>query len=178
MRVATGNGLRPQIWEEFQSRFGIKQIGEFYGSTEGTASIINIDSTPGSCGFVSEIAPAAYPVVIFKVDPDTGELVRGADGLAVRTKPGEVGQIVGKSIKGSFFLLIFLFLCYMQNPSHVSTAFSMLLSWWGSILQGGWGFRQTTNWSLKLTCWLFSTPCLRVGCIIWQRVPGSDLFHY
>lgn len=109
MRVATGNGLRPQIWEEFQSRFGIKQIGEFYGSTEGTASIINIDSTPGSCGFVSEIAPAAYPVVIFKVDPDTGELVRGADGLAVRTKPGEVGQIVGKSIKGSFFLLIFYF---------------------------------------------------------------------
>lgn len=100
VRLALGNGLRPQIWEEFQSRFGIKQIGEFYGSTEGTASIINIDSKTGACGFVSEIAPAVYPVVIFKVDPETGELVRGADGLGVRTKPGEVGQIVGKSIRG------------------------------------------------------------------------------
>jgi len=39
-------------------------------------------------------------VVIFKVDPETGELVRGSDGLAKRTKPGEVGQIVGKSLKG------------------------------------------------------------------------------
>jgi len=100
VRLATGNGLRPQIWEEFQTRFGIKEIGEFYGSTEGTASIINIDSTRGACGFVSEIFPAAYPVVIFKVDPETGELVRGSDGLAKRTKPGEVGQIVGKSLKG------------------------------------------------------------------------------
>ena len=106
VRLAVGNGLRPQIWEEFQSRFGIKEIGEFYGSTEGTASIINIDSTPGSCGFVSEIAPAVYPVVIFKVDPDTGELVRGADGLALRTQPGEVGQIVGKSIQGILFRLV------------------------------------------------------------------------
>lgn len=100
LRLAIGNGLRPQIWKEFQTRFGIKQIGEFYGSTEGTASIVNIDNTPGACGFVSEIAPAICPVVIVKVDPDTGVLVRGADGLAIRTKPGEVGQIVGKSLKG------------------------------------------------------------------------------
>ena len=61
---------------------------------------MNIDNTPGACGFVSEIAPAICPVVIVKVDPDTGVLVRGADGLAIRTKPGEVGQIVGKSLKG------------------------------------------------------------------------------
>ena len=49
---------------------------------------------------MSEIFPAAYPVVILKVDPETGELVRGSDGLAKTTKPGEVGQIVGKIIKG------------------------------------------------------------------------------
>ena len=110
VRLALGNGLRPQIWEEFQSRFGIKQIGEFYGSTEGTASIINIDSKTGACGFVSEIAPAVYPVVIFKVDPETGKLVRGADGLGVRTKPGEIGQIVGKSIRGILVSLVVVLL--------------------------------------------------------------------
>ena len=104
VRLAIGNGLRPQIWKEFQTRFGIEEIGEFYGSTEGTASVINIDSTPGACGFVSEILPSVYPVVIFKVDPETGELVRGPDGLAVRTKPGEVGQIVGKSSRGNYLV--------------------------------------------------------------------------
>ena len=50
--------------------------------------------------FVSEIAPSLHPVVIVKVDPDTGELVRGPNGLAVKTKVGEVGQIVGRGFKG------------------------------------------------------------------------------
>ena len=34
-----GNGLRPQIWKSFVTRFGIKQIAEFYGSTEGNSQI-------------------------------------------------------------------------------------------------------------------------------------------
>ena len=34
-----GNGLRPQIWNEFKERFGIERIGEFYGATEGNANI-------------------------------------------------------------------------------------------------------------------------------------------
>ena len=34
-----GNGLRPQIWEQFAKRFAIKRIGEFYGATEGHSSV-------------------------------------------------------------------------------------------------------------------------------------------
>jgi hypothetical protein len=30
---------RPQIWEEFVNRFNIKDISEFFGSTEGNANI-------------------------------------------------------------------------------------------------------------------------------------------
>ena len=30
VRLAVGNGLRPEIWDEFQSRFGIDRIVEFY----------------------------------------------------------------------------------------------------------------------------------------------------
>lgn len=37
--MAYGNGLRPQIWEQFQKRFGIARIGEFYGATEGNANM-------------------------------------------------------------------------------------------------------------------------------------------
>lgn len=39
VRVAFGNGLRPQIWKEFQARFGVERIGELYGATEGNANI-------------------------------------------------------------------------------------------------------------------------------------------
>ena len=39
VRVMFGNGLRPQIWNEFKERFGIKRIAEFYGATEGNANI-------------------------------------------------------------------------------------------------------------------------------------------
>src|SRR6185436_19569579 len=31
IRVAVGNGLRADVWPEFQSRFGIANIREFYG---------------------------------------------------------------------------------------------------------------------------------------------------
>ena len=39
VRLMYGNGLRPQIWETFVTRFGIKQIGEFYGATEGNSNL-------------------------------------------------------------------------------------------------------------------------------------------
>jgi len=39
VRLILGNGLRPQIWEEFTRRFNIKQVAEFYGATEGNANM-------------------------------------------------------------------------------------------------------------------------------------------
>lgn len=39
IRLMFGNGLRPTIWEDFQKRFSIPKICEFYGSTEGNANI-------------------------------------------------------------------------------------------------------------------------------------------
>ena len=38
VRVMFGNGLKPQIWPEFQKRFGVQQMGEFYGATEGNCN--------------------------------------------------------------------------------------------------------------------------------------------
>ena len=35
VRVAIGNGLRPDVWRPFRERFGIPVITEFYASTEG-----------------------------------------------------------------------------------------------------------------------------------------------
>lgn len=37
--------MRPQIWESFVKRFGVKQIGEFYGATEGNSNLGNLFMT-------------------------------------------------------------------------------------------------------------------------------------
>lgn len=96
VRVAVGNGLRPQIWKEFKSRFSIKQIAEFYGATEGNSNIVNMEQVPGSVGFTSRIAPWAYPISLIRVDEDTREVIRGPDGLCILAQPGEPGELVGK----------------------------------------------------------------------------------
>ncbi|KAJ3600266.1 hypothetical protein NHX12_031252 [Muraenolepis orangiensis] len=87
VRLAVGNGLRPNVWEAFTKRFAVRQIGEFYGATECNCSIV------GSCGFNSRILPNIYPIRLVKVDEDTMELVRGSQGLCV---PWEPGLLVGR----------------------------------------------------------------------------------
>jgi acyl-CoA synthetase (AMP-forming)/AMP-acid ligase II len=39
VRLMVGNGLRTAIWEPFVKRFGVKQIVELYGATEGNTNI-------------------------------------------------------------------------------------------------------------------------------------------
>lgn len=95
VRAATGNGLRKSIWEEFQKRFNIGLIGEFYGATEGNANMMNSVGRVGAVGFNSVLIPWVYPIKIVRVDEE-GNIMRGADGLASEAQPGEVGELVGK----------------------------------------------------------------------------------
>ncbi|KAI6224328.1 AMP-binding enzyme [Aphelenchoides fujianensis] len=105
IRLMYGNGLRPEIWAEFVERFGIKKIGEFYGSTEGNSNMVNIDSHIGSCGFIPTYPGVHkfYPLRLLKatrtrflqVDPETNELCRDANGLCIPCKPGDSGEMVG-----------------------------------------------------------------------------------
>lgn len=46
-----GNGLRADVWETFQQRFGPIRIWEFYGSTEGNSGLMNY---VGRCGAVGK----------------------------------------------------------------------------------------------------------------------------
>ncbi|XP_061707046.1 long-chain fatty acid transport protein 4-like [Cydia pomonella] len=96
VRTIFGNGMRPQIWNDFVTRFNIKHVAEFYGATEGNANIVNIDSKPGAIGFVSRIIPKVYPIAIIKVDQETGEPVRDANGLCQLAEPEEPGVFIGK----------------------------------------------------------------------------------
>lgn len=96
VRLAVGNGLRPAIWEEFSERFGVRQIGEFYGATECNCSIANMDGKVGACGFNSRILPHVYPIRLVKVNEDTMELQRDAQGLCIPCQTGEPGLLVGQ----------------------------------------------------------------------------------
>lgn len=105
VRLIFGNGFKPQIWNQFVSRFQVAQIGEFYGSTEGNSNLVNITNTPGSVGFIPRSLGFVYPVMLVKCDEE-GEPIRGSNGRCIRCKPGEPGVFIGKikkkSITGDF----------------------------------------------------------------------------
>ncbi|XP_046376251.2 long-chain fatty acid transport protein 4-like [Haliotis rufescens] len=101
VRLMYGNGLRPQIWADFQKRFGVKVMGEFYGATEGNCNIVNFENKVGAVGFTTRIAPFLYPVTLIRVDEDSGEPLRDRHGMCVHAQPGETGELVGKIVKGN-----------------------------------------------------------------------------
>ena len=95
LRLAVGNGLRPDVWPDFQKRFRIKEIMEFYGSTEGNVSLFNFDGKPGSIGRVPSWLKNQINIRLIALDPETGEPERGADGLCQLVATGEVGEAIG-----------------------------------------------------------------------------------
>jgi fatty-acyl-CoA synthase len=95
LRLAFGNGLRPEVWEEFQARFSVKRIMEFYGSTEGNVSMFNFDGQPGAIGRVPPYLRNNFAVRLVKFDVEAEAPVRGEDGLCLLCEPGEAGEAVG-----------------------------------------------------------------------------------
>jgi len=96
LRVAVGNGLRPEIWERFQTRFNIPKIVEFYGATEGNVTLFNFDGHTGSIGRVPFYAKSVIPVTLVQFDVEKEEPVRGPDGFCRPCEPGQVGEALGK----------------------------------------------------------------------------------
>jgi fatty-acyl-CoA synthase len=95
LRIACGNGLRPEVWERFQNRFKIPRIIEYYASTEGNFSLYNCEGRPGSIGKIPPFLAHRLPVALLRFDVETGEPRRNADGLCERCESNEVGEAVG-----------------------------------------------------------------------------------
>jgi fatty-acyl-CoA synthase len=96
LRVAIGNGLRPEIWPKFQARFNIPHIMEFYGATEGNVGMINYDGKVGAIGRVPWYARQIQKIRLIRYDLDAHQPVRGANGFCSETANGEVGEACGK----------------------------------------------------------------------------------
>ena len=95
VRLAFGNGLRPDVWTEFQERFAIGDILEFYGSTEGNVSMFNFDAHPGAIGRVPNYLRKRFSVRLVRFDVESEQPVRGENGLCIEAEPNEVGEAIG-----------------------------------------------------------------------------------
>lgn len=116
VRMAFGNGLRPDVWNRFKERFGIETIAEFYASTEGNAGSWNYSKNDFSKGAVGRNGVLGNIVVgslstIVELDWETERPRRDpVTGLCKKVKRGEPGEIlfkldaedISKSFQGYF----------------------------------------------------------------------------
>ena len=96
LRLAFGNGLRPDVWLDFQRRFAVPDILEFYGSTEGNVSLFNFDGKPGAIGRAPGFLKKQINFRLVRFDLDSEMPARGPDGLCQLVRPGEVGEAIGR----------------------------------------------------------------------------------
>lgn len=96
IRLACGNGLRPDVWEPFKNRFHIPKILEFYAATEGNVSLFNVEGEPGAIGRIPSYLAHRFPATLVKFDVEKGEPVRNEQGFCMRCAPNEVGEAIGQ----------------------------------------------------------------------------------
>jgi fatty-acyl-CoA synthase len=96
LRLAFGNGLRPDVWEQLVGRFAVPRVLEFYGSTEGNVSMFNFDGKLGAVGRVPDYLRWAFNIRLARFDVETETPVRGADGRCREAALGEPGECLGE----------------------------------------------------------------------------------
>jgi fatty-acyl-CoA synthase len=97
IRMACGNGLAPELWDGFKSRFCIPQIFEFYASTEGGVSLFNVQGKRGAIGHIPGYLRYRFSPALVVLDVEKGEPVRDAQGFCIRCGPNEAGEAIGKA---------------------------------------------------------------------------------
>jgi fatty-acyl-CoA synthase len=100
IRLACGNGLRPDVWTGFKDRFRIPRILEFYAATEGNVTLFNYEGKPGAIGRIPSFLAHRSPTALIRYDVEDGELLRDERGRCIRCHPGEVGEAIGRILEG------------------------------------------------------------------------------
>nr|XP_002762609.1 long-chain fatty acid transport protein 5 isoform X3 [Callithrix jacchus] len=96
VRLAMGNGLRADVWKNFQQRFGPIRIWEMYGSTEGNMGLVNYVGRCGALGKMSCLLRMLSPFELVQFDMVAEEPVRDSHGFCIPVGLGESGLLLTK----------------------------------------------------------------------------------
>ncbi|XP_071846102.1 long-chain fatty acid transport protein 6-like isoform X2 [Apostichopus japonicus] len=97
IRFAVGNGLPADIWEEFQTRFNIKYICEFFAASDGNFMSINYDGKVGTAGRYTPLLKLfLIDLRIIECDLETAEPKRDPDGLCITCPRGQAGLLASQ----------------------------------------------------------------------------------
>lgn len=99
LRAMCGAGLRADHWRAFIDRFGVADIIEGLGATEGNYSLSNADNRIGSVGRLPY--PDATNIRVLKWDMEAGDHARDAAGKPLLARPGEVGELIAEVLDGT-----------------------------------------------------------------------------
>jgi len=89
VRTIIGNGLRPDIWAQFQHRFGIKHIAEFYTASECNLAFVNAFGFEGTAGY----CPLPHAIVSFDVENEQ-PIRHVVDNTMTREGKGGIGLLL------------------------------------------------------------------------------------
>ena len=101
VRLAFGNGLRPDVWPVFKKRFGIETVSEFYAATEAPSALFNTSRnslTEGCVGVSGAISRTlmADTMLLVELDEDYAPIRDPKTGLCKRAATGEPGELLFK----------------------------------------------------------------------------------
>ncbi len=97
LHTIMGNGMRPDIWMNFKTRYGIKRICEIYGASEGNVAFANLLNKDCTVGMTTS------EVLLVKYDVDQDEILRDASGKCIPVSRGEAGLLLSKITPESKF---------------------------------------------------------------------------
>jgi len=124
LKAMYGNGMRPDVWPKFRERFNIPRVNEFFNSTEGMLSLLNVcvgpfhDAHVGHHGAISRymLRDTYVPV---EIDHENSEQLwrDPKTGFARRKSYEEGGEIIVQCKTGKEFV------GYWNNPDATNKRF-------------------------------------------------------
>ncbi|KAI9893681.1 MAG: hypothetical protein M1814_005896 [Vezdaea aestivalis] len=112
VRIAFGNGMRPDVWYRFKERFDVESIGEFYSATESSSGSWNFSSNDFGAGAVGRNGALVgllrgSTTAVVELDWETEQPIRdGKTGFCLKAPSGKPGELLyrldEKNISESF----------------------------------------------------------------------------
>nr|XP_057915635.1 long-chain fatty acid transport protein 6 isoform X2 [Doryrhamphus excisus] len=96
VRMGVGNGLRQDVWKEFQTRYGNIKMCEVYGSTEGNLCFMNHIGKIGTVGRSNFFYRLLFKYDLVRYDVKKDEPMKDRFGFCQRVKKGETGLLLSK----------------------------------------------------------------------------------